>query len=62
MIGADSGFVTMLAKRLGRVGGYAPLAVRGAQSCLGLVGLDEFMRELAGYAIRTVMYDEQLAG
>ena len=51
---------SVLAKRLSRVSGYAPLPERGARPCLGLVGLDEFMRELDGYAIRTVMYDEQL--
>jgi hypothetical protein len=53
---------SVLAKRLSGVAGYAPLALRGAQPCLGLVGLDEFMRELDGYAIRTVMRDELLAG
>ena len=53
---------SVLAKRLTRVTGYAPLNARGAQPCLGLVGLDEFMRELDGYAIRTVMHDERIAG
>jgi len=51
---------SVLAKRLGRVGGYEPLPLRGAQPCVGLIGLDEFMRELDGYAIRTVMRDEEL--
>lgn len=51
---------SVLAKRLSGVAGYAPLTQRGALPCLGLVGLDEFMRELEGYSIRTVMRDERL--
>lgn len=49
---------SILAKRLCGVAGYAPLAARGARACVGLVSLDEFMLELSGFRIRTVMYDE----
>lgn len=51
---------SVLAKRLCGVSGYAPLEVRGAQPCVGLVALDEFMAELRGKAIRAHMYDETL--
>jgi saccharopine dehydrogenase-like NADP-dependent oxidoreductase len=53
---------SVLAKRLCGVGGYEPLTIRGAQPCVGLLRLEDFMRELAGLAIRTVMHDEPLDG
>lgn len=43
-----------LTKRLCEVPGYAPLTVRGAGPCTGLVALEEFIRELSGLAIRTI--------
>jgi hypothetical protein len=52
---------SVLAKRLCEVPGYAPLPLRGARPCIGLVTLEEFLRELAGFAIRTIMSDELLA-
>jgi hypothetical protein len=51
---------SVLAKRLCGVPGYAPLPARGAAPCVGLVALDEFMRELAGRAIRVEQRDEAL--
>ena len=42
----------VLVKKLLGLGGYAPLAVRGAMPCIGLVTLGELMQELQGYAIR----------
>jgi hypothetical protein len=51
---------SVLVKRLCGVRGYAPLAVRGATPCVGLVAYDEFVRELAGKAIRIVQRDEAL--
>jgi hypothetical protein len=51
---------SVLAKRLCEVSGYSPLATRGALPCVGLVTLDEFLHELSGFAIRTVMRDERL--
>ena len=51
---------SVLAKRLCEVPGYAPLATRGALPCVGLVTLEEFLRELAGFSIRTIMSDELL--
>lgn len=52
----------VLAKRLCGCAGYAPLAERGATPCVGLLGLDEFLRELDGLAIRAVQRDEWLDG
>lgn len=52
---------SVLVKRLCGAPGYAPLAVRGARPCVGLVGIEEFLQELAGRAIRVVMRDELLA-
>lgn len=49
---------SVLAKRLCGVAGYAPLEARGAAPCVGLVSLDEFLRELAGRAIRVEQRDE----
>ncbi len=51
---------SVLTKRICGMPGYAPLVARGAKPCVGLVGLDEFMRELSGFSIRTVMRDEPL--
>lgn len=52
----------LLAKRLCGVDGYAPLTARGARPCVGLLNLEEFMLELKGFEIRTVMHDELLPG
>ena len=43
-----------IAKRLCAVLGYAPLTARGARPCVGLLALEDFIRELGGRAIRTV--------
>ncbi len=51
---------SVIAKRLAGVAGYAPLAVRGAMPCVGLLTLEELMMELGGRAIRAQMYDEAL--
>jgi saccharopine dehydrogenase-like NADP-dependent oxidoreductase len=51
---------SVLAKRLCGVSGYSPLATRGALPCVGLVTLEEFLHELSGFTIRTVMRDEVL--
>lgn len=48
-------------KKLLGVAGYAPLHVRGAAPCIGLLTLGEIIGELAGYAIRTRLDQEQLA-
>jgi hypothetical protein len=50
----------LLTKRLIGVAGYAPLTVRGAQPCLGLLTLAEMTAELAPYAIRTELIEEML--
>lgn len=50
----------VLVKRLCAVPGYAPVAARGAMPCVGLVALDEFLRELAGFAVRVVLTEEWL--
>jgi Saccharopine dehydrogenase NADP binding domain len=52
---------SVIAKRLCGAAGYPPLSARGAMPCVGLVDLDEFLMELRGRAIRTVMYDEALS-
>lgn len=52
----------LLAKRLLRLPGYAPLAARGAKPCAGLLTLSEMTAELAPYAIRTELIEEKLAG
>ena len=52
---------SVLAKRLCEVPGSAPLAARGAMPCVGLVTLDEFLRELAGFAIRIIMSESAQA-
>jgi hypothetical protein len=51
---------SILVKRLCGAAGYAPLEARGAAPCVGLVSLDEFLRELAGRAIRVEQRDEAL--
>jgi hypothetical protein len=48
----------LLIKKLLRVSGYRPLGARGAQPCIGLLSLDEIVRELAGLAIRTRLDEE----
>lgn len=52
----------LLAKRLLRLAGYAPLAARGARPCAGLMTLSEMTAELAPYAIRTELTEQTLAG
>jgi len=47
-----------LTKKLLRVPGYAPLNVRGAMPCIGLLSLDEILHELARFPIRTAVQDE----
>jgi hypothetical protein len=49
-----------LAKRLCDVPGYAPLPARGAAPCVGLVQVEDVLRELAGRAVRVVQRDELL--
>lgn len=49
-----------LAKRLCEVPGYAPLTARGARPCVGLMALEEFIRELSGFAIRTITSETAL--
>jgi len=51
-----------IAKRLCAAAGYAPLDVRGARPCVGLLSLEDLVRELRGRAIRTVMSETRLAG
>ena len=51
----------LLVKKLLEVPGYAPLHARGAAPCIGLLTLGEIIGELAGYAIRTRLDQEQLA-
>lgn len=51
---------SVLVKRLCSVPGYAPLDARGAAPCVGLVSLEEVLRELGGRAIRVVQHDEAL--
>jgi hypothetical protein len=43
----------LLAKKLLNVGGYAPIARRGAMPAVNLLTLQEFEREWRGLAIRT---------
>jgi hypothetical protein len=45
----------LLVKKLLALPGYAPLTVRGALPCVGLVTIDEILRELRELAIRTVV-------
>lgn len=42
----------LIAKKLLALPDYAPITVRGALPCLGLVTIDEILRELRGLAIR----------
>jgi hypothetical protein len=49
---------SVLVKRLCGVEGHAPLAARGAGPCVGMLDLDELLRELAGRAVRVVRSDE----
>ena len=48
----------VVAKKLLRVPGYASLSARGAMPCLGMLSLDEILRELAHFPIRTAVQDE----
>lgn len=50
----------LLTKRLLGIAGYAPLIVRGAQPCAGLLTLREMTAELAPYAIRTELTEAAL--
>lgn len=51
----------LLVKKLAGVSGYSPLQVRGAIPCMGLLTLAELMRELAPFAIRTRLDEEEVA-
>ena len=51
----------LVVKKLLGVAGYAPLHARGAAPCMGLLTLGEIVGELASYAIRTRLDQEQLA-
>jgi hypothetical protein len=53
---------SVIAKRLCGAKGYAPLDARGARPCVDLLSLEDFVRELRGRAIRTVMSETRLAG
>ncbi len=53
---------SVLTKRLCGVPGYEPLPARGAAPCVGLVQVEEVLRELAGRAVRVVQRDEALDG
>ena len=50
----------VLVKKLLGIDGYAALTTRGASPCVGLLSLDEIIAELAGYAIRTELHEEQV--
>jgi hypothetical protein len=50
----------VLVKKLAAVPGYSPLRVRGALPCMGLLTLAEILNELASFAIRTRLDEEQL--
>ena len=51
----------VLVKKLLGVPGYAPLTERGARPCIGLLTLTEILNELAPFAIRTRLDEEQVA-
>jgi hypothetical protein len=51
----------VLVKKLAAVPGYSPLRVRGARPCMGLLTLAEILNELASFAIRTQLDEEQVA-
>ena len=53
---------SVLTKRLCEVPGYEPLPARGAAPCVGLVQVEDVLRELAGRAVRVVQRDESLDG
>jgi hypothetical protein len=53
---------SVLTKRLCDVPGYEPLPARGAAPCVGLVQVEDVLRELAGRAVRVVQRDEPLDG
>jgi len=47
----------LIAKKLLALPGYTPITVRGALPCLGLVTIDEILRELRELAIRVSVTD-----
>jgi hypothetical protein len=47
----------LLTKRLMNQPGYAPLDACGAGPCVGLIGIEEWMNDLAGRAVRTIRYE-----
>jgi hypothetical protein len=49
---------SVLTKRLCEVTGYEPLPARGAAPCVGLIQVEDVLRELAGRAVRVVQRDE----
>lgn len=51
----------VLVKKLLAVAGYSPLTARGAGPCVGLLSLAEIMGELAPFAIRAELHEEQIA-
>ena len=51
----------VLVKKLLGVPGYAPMTERGARPCIGLLTLTEILNDLAPFAIRTSLDEEQVA-
>lgn len=51
----------VLVKKVLGVQGYAPLTERGARPCVGLLTLTEILNELAPFAIRAQLDEEQIA-
>jgi hypothetical protein len=49
-----------LAKKLLGVDGYAPVALRGAMPCMGLLSVAEILRELGGFAIEAIRDDRDI--
>ena len=49
-----------LAKKLAGVPGYAPVAVRGAMPCMGLLTVAEILTELSGFAIEATGFDRDI--
>jgi hypothetical protein len=50
----------LITKKLLGVAGHAPLAERGARPCVGLFSLDEVLKELEPFAIRTELFEEAI--
>jgi hypothetical protein len=50
----------LLVKKLLRVPGYARITERGAHPCIGLLTLTEIVDDLAPFAVRTQLDEEQV--